>query len=274
MLNIIKASLYKLFRDKTFQVTLIIGICLAVFTNLIYFAIFKSSDIKETVKLYSGETALVNSLTPTSNFGLTVPINLVVFTIGEFTYGTIRNKIIAGHKKSSIYLSLVVTGFVFTLIMMTSYCFLCWVLGSIFGGVHASGVIGENIGWIILFGFTAYIFIMSFSVFIATITRNIGGSLPIIIIFFVFLGLVPTFVNISHIVEGNVEVTKDAASRIGMWVDPLFILSTYTSSIANIMLSSNTTNGEMIAAGIIVPLTYAALFILLGTYIFSKRDVK
>lgn len=274
MINIIKASLYKLFKDKTFKVTLIIGICLAVFINLLYYLIFKTTNDKSTVNIFSGETALANSLTPTGNFGLTVPINLVVFTIGEFTYGTIRNKIIAGHKKSSIYLALVVTGFVFTLILMVSYCLLSWAIGSILGGVHASGVIGENILWVIVFGFTGYIFVMAFSVFIGTLTRSIGGSLPIIIIFFVFLGLVPTFLNINNIIKGNLDITSDLGSHIAMWVDPLFMISLYSNTAVNTLLSTNKITGEIIAAGIISPLAYAGLFTVLGTYIFSKRDVK
>lgn len=274
MSNIIKASLFKLFKDKTFTITLIVGICLAIFINLLYFAIFKTASNNGGTNIFSGETALANSLTPTSNFGLTVPINLVIFTIGEFTYGTIRNKIIAGHKKSSIYLALVITGFVFTLILMTSYCLLSWAIGSILGGVHASGVIGENVLWIILFGFTAYIFIMAVSVFVATLTRSIGASLPIIIIFFVLLGLIPTFINIGNIVKGNFEITDDLAARISMWIDPLFMVSMYSDTVTSIMLSSNKTTGEMIAAGIVSPLLYASLFIGLGTYIFAKRDVK
>lgn len=274
MINIIKASLYKLFKDRTFKVTLIIGICLAVAINLLYYLIFKTTNDKSTVNIFSGETALANSLTPTGNFGLTVPINLVVFTIGEFTYGTIRNKIIAGHKKSSIYLALVVTGFVFTLILMVSYCLLSWAIGSILGGVHASGVIGENILWVIVFGFTGYIFVMAFSVFIGTLTRSIGGSLPIIIIFFVFLGLVPTFLNINNIIKGNLDITSDLGSHIAMWVDPLFMISLYSNTAVNTLLSTNKITGEIIAAGIISPLAYAGLFTVLGTYIFSKRDVK
>ena len=274
MINIIKASLFKLFKDRTFKVTLIVGICLAIFINLLYWGIFKASSSQGDANIFSGETALANSLTPTGNFGLTVPINLVVFTVGEFTYGTIRNKIIAGHKKSSIYLALVVTGFVFTLILMVSYCFLSWAIGSILGGVHAAGVLAENIGWIIVFGFTAYIFIMAVSVFVATLIRGIGASLPIIIVFFVFLGLVPVFVNIGNVVKGNYDITSDLATRIGMWVDPLFIISMYSSAVTNVMLSSNKTTGEIIAAGIISPLLYASIFTVLGTIIFAKRDVK
>ena len=55
MLRIMYASLYKLFRDTTFKITLIVGVSLAVFTNLLYFAISKIADIELGSMLFSGE---------------------------------------------------------------------------------------------------------------------------------------------------------------------------------------------------------------------------
>ena len=275
MLRILYASLYKLFRDVTFKVTLIIGISLAILTNLLYFAIAKIGDIELGSVLFSGETALINSLSPTSNFGLTVPINLVVFTIGEFTYGTIRNKIIAGHKKSSIYLSLLAIGFVFTTVLMVAYCFLSWAFGSMLGGMHAEGVSGETIGFVILYGFFAYVFIMTLSVFIASLIRSIGGSLPVIIILLLFLGLVPTIINISAIFgSSNGNLIDYLPARIAMWIDPLFMIGLYSSSVMSMLITDTDNVTEMIVAGIVVPVYWSVIFGVLGLKLFQYRDIK
>ena len=275
MLRILYASLYKLFRDVTFKVTLIIGISLAILTNLLYFAIAKIGDIELGSVLFSGETALINSLSPTSNFGLTVPINLVVFTIGEFTYGTIRNKIIAGHKKSSIYLSLLAIGFVFTTVLMVAYCFLSWAFGSMLGGMHAEGVSGETIGFVILYGFFAYVFIMTLSVFIASLIRSIGGSLPVIIIFLLFLGLVPTIINISAIFgSSNGNLIDYLPARIAMWIDPLFMIGLYSSNVMSMLITDTDNVTEMIVAGIVVPVYWSVIFGVLGLKLFQYRDIK
>ena len=275
MLRILYASLYKLFRDITFKVTLIIGIVLAILTNLLYFAIAKIGDIELGSVLFSGETALINSLSPTSNFGLTVPINLVVFTIGEFTYGTIRNKIIAGHKKSSIYLSLLAIGFVFTTVLMVAYCFLSWAFGSMLGGMHAEGVSGETIGFVILYGFFAYVFIMTLSVFIASLIRSIGGSLPVIIILLLFLGLVPTIINISAIFgSSNGNLVDYLPARIAMWIDPLFMIGLYSSSVMSMLITDTDNVTEMIVAGIVVPVYWSVIFGVLGLKLFQYRDIK
>ena len=280
MFKIMTASLYKLFRDTTFKVTLIIGVALALLTNLLYFIIFKIAiDTPEIGNaLFSGETALINSLNPSSNFGLTVPINLVVFTIGEFTYGTIRNKIIAGHKRSSIYFSLLLTGFVFTVILMTAYCFLSWAFGSLLSGsVHAQGVSSTTIGYIILYGFCSYIFVMVLSVFVATLTRSIGGSLPIVILMLVFMGLIPTFALIGMSTEmgGEASLLTYLPSHIAMWIDPLFMLGVYSnSSIMSSLITGTENSVEMILAGIIVPIFWSAVFGILGLKLFQFRDIK
>lgn len=274
MLRIMYASLYKLFRDTTFKITLIVGVSLAILTNLLYFAISEIADIELGSMLFSGETALINSLNPTSNFGLMVPVNLVVFTIGEFTNGTIRNKIIAGHKKSSIYLSLLATGFIFTTILMVAYCFLSWAFGSLLGGVHAEGVSAETIGYIILYGFFSYVFIMTASVFVATLIRSIGGSLPIIIILLLFLGLVPTIINISAAFGGSESLLDYVPAHVAMWVDPLFMLGLYSSTIMSMLITDTDNVAEMIVAGIVVPVYWSVIFGVIGLKLFQYRDIK
>ena len=113
MFKIIRASLYKLFKDRPFRITLIIGVALAVVFSLAYHFILP--------EMGSGYYMLISSSSPSNNFGLAVPINLITFIIGEYNYGTIRNKIIAGNKRINIYIALFVMGLIYSLAMMTIY---------------------------------------------------------------------------------------------------------------------------------------------------------
>ena len=97
MFNIIRASLFKLFKDWTFRITMIVGLGLAALLI----------GIQAGIGQLNGQSMFLSAVSPSQNFGLTVPINLVVFTVSEFTFGTIRNKIIAGHSKYKVY-----TGFI------------------------------------------------------------------------------------------------------------------------------------------------------------------
>lgn len=111
MINIIRASIFKLFKDWTFRITLFVGLGLAALLI----------GIQAGIGQLNGQSMLLAAASPSSNFGLTVPINLVVFTVSEFTFGTIRNKIIAGHSKFKIYTGLFLTGLVFTFSLMLVY---------------------------------------------------------------------------------------------------------------------------------------------------------
>ena len=194
MFNLFKASLYKLFREKTFLITLIIGTVLAIIIPLITHLV---------VEELGGEYMFVSSVTIGSNFGLTVPINLAVMTVAEFTTGTLRNKVIAGYRKSKIYVSLLLSGLVFTVILMAYYIALNTIMGTILGGFDANRIGGADfILPFIAITFACYIFVTTLSIFVATSVRNIGASISIIVIFLVFVSLTrstKTTVLISHL---------------------------------------------------------------------------
>ncbi len=144
------------------------------------------------------------------------------------------------------------------------------------GAVHAPGVSGKTIGLIVLYGFCTYIFVMVLSVFVATLTRSIGGSLPIVILMLVFMGLVPTFTIIGQAMEGGESTLLTyLPSHIAMWIDPIFMLGIYSNSTLMSSLITGTDNSvEMILAGIIVPIFWSAVFGFAGLKMFQYRDIK
>ena len=269
MINLFKASLYKLFREKTFLITMIIGTGLAIFIPLLYKIISMTIDA-ESISLVSGQNMLLNSVSTGNNFGLTVPINLSVLVVAEFTTGSLRNKIIAGYRKGLIYATLLLSGIIFTFIMMVYYVGLSVLMGTIFGGFDASKIGGAD--FIVPFIFTtisSYIFVATFSVLVASNIRNIGGSLPILIIVLTFLNIIPVFVQLSTELGAGNENTL----LIWSWALPTFVLSLSSGSLGGLLSTTNFSDGIKIA-GIISPLIYSTIFAVLGTIFFKIRDVK
>ncbi len=267
MANIIKSALYKLFKDWTFRITLIIGVALAVFMNLVYFGIDLLGDNVGAV--CNGQNMFISSLSPTQNFGLTVPINLIVFTIGEFNCGTIRNKIIAGHKKSSIYFSLLLIGLIFTISLMTIYFGLSVGVASIIGGFDKNGstTLGQFVPSLLyqypLMALATYVFIVTFTIFMATLTRNIGGSMPLVIVpivFLLFLAIIPTLENIG-------KQEEEFVIGIQGWLNPIFSFGVISTMCRGM-------NQTWFLASIVCPLGWAIVFAILGTITFIKRDIK
>ena len=276
--RLFKAFIFKVRRDATFRITLIVGAGIAVFLTILYLILENAmKDQLNGAKLLTGPTMLLNSFSPVQNFGIAIPVNLISFTCLEFTQGTIRNKIIAGNSKFKIYASLYLSGLVFAFALIIVYAAICTGLGSIFGGFDLSKPIsmmtGEP-GFIdgifilkyLLIVVVAYISVVSFAIFVATAFRNIGPCIPIVMIVLMIcyisvsiIAALPDFVGVSGV---------KTALKI---INPLYALAGGAeSNDTQQMFIANDT----LIAGLISNLVYAGAFFAAGSLLFKKRDVK
>lgn len=281
MLNLFKAFLFRLTRDLTFRITVIVGVGLAFFMTFLYLILGKVAG--ESMNLLTGENMLIQSLSPGQNFGLAIPVNLISFTIVEFTHGTIRNKIVAGNSKGKIYASLFLSGLVFSILLISAYALLCLALGSIFGGFHPDngrgGTLGAAsfdaiyLGRMVVVGLISYVSIASFAILFATLFRNIGGTIPIVIIAILgcyLIAMLPSLV-------GSLSENNDLSAFLDVLriVNPLYAVSSQEMEIDQATGSARMVISDFtFVAAILNNLIYAAIFFVIGLFIFRKRDVK
>lgn len=263
MIKLMRSSLYKLFRDKTFHIILIIGVVVSVFMPLLYLIIdSQTGNIGSTCYGYN---LIIQSASPVQNFGIAIPINLITFIIGEFNYGTIRNKIIAGNKKSSIYLSLFINGLIFSFILLFAYMLISSLLATAFGGFSSEPLNKEQINALLLFLINVvlvYVTLTALSVLTATTFRHIGGSISgtVVLMTFSFVVSIIVFLSSENTPTGLLIFNPLALSSfVSLGLMPLEQIM----KIENIMLYQVLSN-----------LFYTSIFLLLGTYLFQKRDVK
>ena len=278
MVRLFKAFLFKISKDITFRITLIIGAGIAVFMTLLYLALqnLAKDELGEGVKFLSGQGMLLSSMSPMQNFGIAIPVNLITFTCLEFTQGTIRNKIIAGHSKFKIYASLYLSGLVFTFLLLGTYILVCTGLGTIFGGFNLEDMVytgllsgqvtAEHIVKMIVICIFTYVSIVSFTIFFATLFRSIGPTIPVVIVGLMMCYL---FASIFSVMVVLFEDSETALNVLRM-VDPLYAISSSETNDTGALVMSNAT----FVSGIINNLVFAALFFGFGSLIFSKRDVK
>ena len=285
--RLFKSFLFKISKDLTFRITLIIGIALALFMTLIYLLIdFASGAFNgESEHFLTGPMMLMNSFSPVQNFGLAVPINLISFICLEFSQGTIRNKIIAGHSKFKIYTSLFLSGLVFTFALMIVYISICTLLGTLVGGFDLSKAVisgllsSTNIDGIfilqtIVIAIFVYITIVSFTVFFATLFRVIGPCIPIVLIVLLFLYFAGTMVVILQ-----EAFDSDVPVQVMKILNPLFALSNGGDTEV-ILVDGNPTGVrsyyavDTFVSALVNNTVYTALFFVGGALIFKKRDVK
>lgn len=282
--NLLKAFFFKLRRDLTFRITLFIGLGLAVFMTGIYLLI--DIGLNEALKtgfiFCTGQSMLITTLNPCQNFGLAVPINLITFIVLEFTSGTIRNKIITGNSKSKIYFSLFLSGIIFTFILITAYVGLCVGVASMIGHFDVNGNVFATLGtghvtpefiWkIIVLGVLAYIVITAATVFFATLFRNIGPCIPIVLILLMACYLSATIINVVGMTGLDNDVLTFICTFI-RYINPLYSLTAYDTNINGEITELSISNENFIIETT-NNVIYTIAFLLGGWGIFIRRDVK
>ena len=260
MFKIIRASLFKLFKDRPFKITLIIGVSLAVVFSLAYHFILP--------EMGSGYYMLISSSSPSNNFGLAVPINLITFIIGEYNYGTIRNKMIAGNKRINIYIALFVMGLIYSLSMMAIYIGMSVGLSTILGGFYPEGITASAKTILTIIGATILVYMMltALSVFAASAIRNIGGAITVTVILIMVGYLVGMVVGLDVTLDFDETVKYPVLVQI---LDPIFLHSVLSMSTLGLGVIDDLLPLSLVSNGI-----YTAAFLAGGIALFQYRDVK
>ena len=302
--NIFKAFLFKLKKDLSFRIIGIIGLALAVILPTILFLIDLgisqiNGDGKIVHMLCTGQSLLVSSWSPTQNFGLAIPITLITLTVLEFTNGTIRNKVISGYSKTKIYLGLYFTGLLYTLVFISLYVLVCFGLGCAFGGFNpkgelfsisslAGGSITPDFLWkVIVLALLAYTVIATVTIFFSTLFRNIGPSIPVVIILIVLCAGMASISQVLALFGSDSENADSMAkllSGIGKFlqaINPVHSVVVFdtksTTEVINEELNYTTTIGiswSSFWTEVINNLIYIGAFFTGGLLLFRKRDIK
>lgn len=298
MKNIFKGFLFKIRKDVSVRVTMFIGLGFAIVVPTLMFlidlgisALGGGSGIEHYMG--TGQSLLLLSFSPTSNFGLALPINLVTFTVFEFTNGTIRNKIISGYSKGKVYTGLYLTGLVYTLALILAYVGICFGLGCAYGGFDPEGAVlsitslglgflGEGFIWkYLILCILVYTTIASASVFFASLFRHLGPTIPVVIILLVACNTMASIANVAILMTDG-ETSSElffrimkALGEVLKVINPLHSILTYDTVINETtgMQTMNISTNSFIT-GIINNLVYSGGFFVGGYFLFKKRDIK
>ena len=302
--NLFKAFFFKIKKDISFRIVCFIGLGFSILIPLILFLIDLGISFIDgegggaiTHMFCNGQSLLISSWSPTQNFGLAIPINLITFTVLEFSNGTIRNKIISGYSKTKIYLGLYLTGLVYTIALISVYVLISFGLGCAFGGFDpngstfilssmTSGNINPEFIWkLIVLAILAYTVIASMTIFFSTLFRNIGPSIPVVIVLIIATSIMGTISQVLLLLgEGDggttVEQVMVGIGKFLKAINPVHSLSSFDTEtvITNPETYEMTTtigiSWTSFWTEVSNNLVYIAAFFTGGLLIFRKRDVK
>ncbi len=271
MTKLIKTDLKRIFKDKLFLVTCIIAAVLAILSPLLNVLIFSALDAVDSLEMLgmmpTAKSFFFQSFLPGNNMGLIMPILIAIILCKDFSQGTVRNKIICGHSRSSIFLSMFISGSVVSSIIMLGQGFITLFFSLIFFDYSAEAFTFSELGYFllsILFEILIYVFISAIISFLCVSMKNAGLAVVMYVA-----------VNFLFAIVGSVTMIAGAFTE----ADTLGYKVLEFLNNANVFTSTLIGSGVSYSAkDILYILTPSVggsvLAALLGILIFSKKDIK
>ncbi|MCR5695309.1 MAG: ABC transporter permease [Clostridia bacterium] len=271
MARLLKADLYRIVKSKLFLAAAILSVAFPIFTVLIYLVLDKvlaaTTDLQAQLGLgmnglnMTGQALISEAFVLSSNMGLILPIFVTIFIATDITSGTLRNKIIAGKSRATIYFShLVSSGIVSAVLMFVNTLFFTLFTCLIFG----YGLPIDDAEMIrLLYFFATGIFTYFFTASISTaLTLSIKSAAPAVIfssLLSMGLGMIASFVH-----SADPRFENKALCLIPSYTNTRFLASAVPGAF----------DLEAFLLGILSYVVIGGLISVAGLVIFSKKDIK
>ncbi len=277
MKRLLNADLFALRRGKLFYLMIAGAAFAGLFIPGLYYLLFSFFDLiydtagdalgsgelasfsglLESLKsMMNPDTVFVSSIPFSSGFGLFVPAAVSFFCGSQFSNGIIRNKIIAGHRRTDIYFSLFLSSLLISIpsfFVYTASTFLFTYL--IFGEFSLTAT---EIIKICLVALLIYIVYTSVAVSVTFITKKVPVSMITSIVLPIALGTVFSFASAM------------ASSMPELILYLLGIFPSFQTGVITAMPAS----GRLLAVAVSADCLWTALITVSGAVAFSKSDVK
>lgn len=201
MRELFRADLKRVLKDKLLIVMGILAVVFALITPLLYAAIFSMDGLIDDpllASLVSAKSQFFQSFSMTNNLGLIAPVLLAIVLCKDFSFGTVRNKIIAGKSRTSIYLSLfAVCALVLSAVMLLS-AFLSLGVSLIFFDYQPTPFTFADFGYFMAslgFQLLVLLFMAALLSLLCGCTKNVGAAIVLYVAITFLLVLVGSIVQ-------------------------------------------------------------------------------
>lgn len=269
MFNLIKTDLKRIVKDKLFLVIGIIGVVFAFLTPLLMFAVTSMMEDDAVQMLgmsINAKTMFFQSFNPANDFGLVATVLLCVILCKDFSHGTVRNKIIVGKSRLSVFTSSCIASCIILCGLMLVYGVLTLCVSLMFFEYQSTPFTANDFGYAVV---TLVFKMMTFAVtstlvaFLSVTMKN-AGLCMVVYIAVVMLASIIGSVFATAIIGVEDEIIKGVLE---------FFVKT------NVFLSTVTGNGVTysvydVLCVVLSHLVYGAAFYGFGVLAFSKKDIK
>lgn len=278
MTGLLKADFKRVFKDKLLIVMGILAVVFALITPLLYLALFSGMGATEAeMEMISGALSLYgrdlffSSFSIGNNLGLIAPVLLAIILRKDFSYGTIRNKIIAGKSRSAIFMSLFITCSVVLISVILLHAFITLGFSLLFFDYQPGPFEFSDIGYFLgslALELLPLLFVAALLSWLCASMKNVG----VVVVLFVAFSFILTLAgSIIAIIIQTLEIIGGSETTLSVlrFVDRINV----SRSVAYIGLGSSYSLEDILY--LTIPAITGILgFVGLGLMKFNKRDIK
>ena len=269
MRNLLKSDLTRIFKDKLLLIICIVGAAFALASPLLYTALTVSLDLEaELGMIVDAKTLFFTAFLPGDNFGLVLTIFITIILCKDFSYGTIRNKIVCGKSRKDIFLSLFFSCAIVLCSIIIAHALLTLLLSLCFFPYQDGGFTGKDFLYLvesIALEILVYLFIAALITFLCVSMKNTGLTIVCVIAVTFLCALVG---GIAQIALQFTPPTSEGASQV------LQFLTKSNIFIGSIIGQVSSYTFKDMLYVLIPTIVGSAALIGFGIFVFNKKDVK
>lgn len=278
MLNIYKTDMRRVLKDKLFLVVCIIGAVFSAINPLLYKLLEVIANPETDPMMgelfgsyFYAKSMFFESFLPGNNFGLIMPVLIAIILCKDFSYGTVRNKIICGCSRVKIFLSLFFTSATVICLTMLLHALLTLFIGLIFFEYQATPISISDVGYFIAstgMEIIIYIAISAIVAYLCVAMKNMG----LVIVMYIAVNFLFTIAD-GILAMGAQMIAITDPDNAALKIMEFFRKINIFSSTAIIGTGSSYTFENIIY--IVLPaVLLSALFVAFGIMVFRKKDIK
>ena len=269
MLNLIKTDLKRILKDKLFLVICIICGVFALLTPLLLYAVGSiAGDAAQMLGMsMDAKTLFFQAFNPVNDFGLVASVLFCIILCKDYSQGTVRNKIISGKSRKSVYVSAFTACSIVLCGMMLVYALLTLGVSLLLFEYQATPFTANDFGYAVVtitFKLLTFVVVSALVTFLSVAMKNAGLCIVMYIAVTMLMSVIgASFSVVLPMVVDN-EVLKVLVEFV---VKTNVFLSTVTGS-------GVTYSGLDVAYVLLSHVIYFALFFVFGLIVMKKKDIK
>ena len=277
MSGLIISDYKRFFKDKLFIVVCILAFVFAVMTPLLYAILFAGMGELDpvTAQMLAGYVSakgqFFGAFSFGNNLGLIAPLLIGIILFKDFSFGTVRNKVICGHSRTKIFMSIFIVCATTLFGVVLAHAILTLGVSLPFFEYQSTDFVAADMWYLLeslLFELLVYIFAAGFVSWLCVNMKNVGMVIVmyIAVVFGLTMvaGVLQVVIGVMQLDGGNEQTIKilEFFQRINVF-----------NSSATIGLGTEYSKEDLLYY-ILPPVVGTVAVLSHGVLSFNRKDIK